>query len=88
INKKPKIKKVSPEELVKQLLSQQTTQVSDDQQISAWIEQEIKANPKAVADFKAGKPAAVTFLIGQVMRLSKGKAHALLTRKLILAKLQ
>ncbi|MBU0619393.1 Asp-tRNA(Asn)/Glu-tRNA(Gln) amidotransferase subunit GatB, partial [Patescibacteria group bacterium] len=46
INKKPKIKKVSPEELVKQLLSQQTTQVSDDQQISAWIEQEIKANPK------------------------------------------
>ncbi len=34
----------------------------------------VAANPKAVADFKAGKEAAVKFLVGQIMRQSRGQA--------------
>jgi len=34
----------------------------------------VAVNPKAVADFKAGKEAAVKFLVGQIMRLSRGQA--------------
>lgn len=34
----------------------------------------VAANPKAVADYKAGKAAAVQFLVGQIMRQSKGQA--------------
>jgi aspartyl-tRNA(Asn)/glutamyl-tRNA(Gln) amidotransferase subunit B len=35
----------------------------------------IAAHPKSVEDYKAGKVAAINFLKGQVMRLSKGKAN-------------
>lgn len=34
----------------------------------------VAANPKAVADYQAGKAAAVQFLVGQIMRQSKGQA--------------
>jgi aspartyl-tRNA(Asn)/glutamyl-tRNA(Gln) amidotransferase subunit B len=32
------------------------------------------ANPKAVADFKSGKDAAIKFLVGQIMKASRGQA--------------
>ena len=35
----------------------------------------IAANPKSVEDYKAGKVAAINFLKGQVIKLSKGKAN-------------
>ncbi len=49
-------------------------QVSDTGAIQAMVQQVIDANPKSVADYKAGKKAAAGFLVGQVMKLSKGKA--------------
>jgi len=62
-------------------------QVSDAGAIEAVVDQVITENPKSVEDFKNGKAAAMKFLIGQVMRLSKGKANpqmagALLEKKL------
>ena len=36
----------------------------------------IEANPKAVADYRAGKAEAVKFLVGQVMRETRGRADA------------
>lgn len=50
-------------------------QVSDTGAIDAFVEQAIAANAKSVEDFRAGKTAALQFLVGQVMRLSKGKAN-------------
>jgi aspartyl-tRNA(Asn)/glutamyl-tRNA(Gln) amidotransferase subunit B len=35
----------------------------------------IRANPKSVEDYRAGKAAAINFLKGQVMKASKGKAN-------------
>lgn len=40
------------------------------------IDQVLKGNPKAVADYKSGKSAALMFLVGQAMRITKGKASA------------
>ena len=62
-------------------------QVSDAGAIEAVVDQVITENPKSVEDFKNGKAAAMKFLIGQVMRFSKGKANpqmagALLEKKL------
>ncbi|MEI7879658.1 MAG: Asp-tRNA(Asn)/Glu-tRNA(Gln) amidotransferase subunit GatB [bacterium] len=62
-------------------------QVSDAGAIEAVVDQIIAENPKSVEDFKNGKVAAMKFLVGQVMRLSKGKANpqmagALLEKKL------
>ncbi len=50
-------------------------QVSDTGAISEFARQAIAANPKAVAEYKEGKGAAVQFLVGQVMKMSKGKAN-------------
>lgn len=50
-------------------------QVSDSESIEVFCDEVIAANPKSANDFREGKPAALNFLKGQVMRLSKGKAN-------------
>ena len=50
-------------------------QVSDTGAIEAFCDQAIASNPGPVADYRAGKTAALNFLKGQVMKLSKGKAN-------------
>ena len=49
-------------------------QVSDVSVLEAFIAQVFAENAKTVADYHAGKKAAAGFLVGQVMKLSKGKA--------------
>ncbi len=51
------------------------SQVSDTGALDALADQAIAANPRTVADYRAGKKAALQFLVGQVMKLSKGKAN-------------
>ena len=58
-------------------------QVSDTAAIEAFCEQVIAANPGPAADFKAGKTAALNFLKGQVMKLSKGKANPALAGEIL-----
>ena len=61
--------------------------VSDESAIEAFVEEAISANPKSVADFKAGKKAAAGFIVGQVMKLSKGKADPKTVGALVAKKL-
>ena len=44
-------------------------------------------NAKSVLDYKAGKAAALQFLVGQVMRQSKGKANPAMVQELLKKKL-
>ena len=50
-------------------------QVSDEGAIDGFAAQAVEANPKVADDFRAGKDAALKFLVGQVMKLSRGKAN-------------
>ena len=50
-------------------------QVSDDASLSAIVDSVIAANPEVVAQFKAGKDKVLGFLVGQVMKASKGRAN-------------
>ncbi len=50
-------------------------QVTDDDAILAFVDRAIAENPKVVADYRGGKENALKFLVGQVMRLSRGKAN-------------
>ncbi|ADU50426.1 aspartyl/glutamyl-tRNA(Asn/Gln) amidotransferase subunit B [Thermaerobacter marianensis DSM 12885] len=50
-------------------------QVTDEGQLVEWVERAIAENPEAVANYKGGKTTALGFLVGQVMRYSKGKAN-------------
>ncbi|WP_282939834.1 Asp-tRNA(Asn)/Glu-tRNA(Gln) amidotransferase subunit GatB [Paenibacillus sp. RC67] len=58
-------------------------QISDEGAIKSVVEQVVANNPQSVADFKAGKDKAVGFLVGQVMKETKGKANPGLVNKLI-----
>jgi aspartyl-tRNA(Asn)/glutamyl-tRNA(Gln) amidotransferase subunit B len=51
-------------------------QISDAGALGAAIDQVLAANPAAVADYRAGKAAAVGFLVGQVMKATRGQANA------------
>jgi len=59
------------------------TQVSDTGQIDAMIQKALDDNPKAVADLKAGKEQALKFLVGQVMKLTKGRANPQIVNNLL-----
>nr|HPJ56624.1 Asp-tRNA(Asn)/Glu-tRNA(Gln) amidotransferase GatCAB subunit B [Kiritimatiellia bacterium] len=50
-------------------------QVSDTGAIDGFAEEAIAANPKVADDYRSGKEAALKFLVGQVMKLSRGKAN-------------
>jgi len=73
VNKKVDITKVKPQEIVKQL-SEKQNQVTDTKQLSQWIDSAIADNPNAVSDYYSGKESALQFLLGQVMKLSRGQA--------------
>ncbi|MBA2431277.1 MAG: Asp-tRNA(Asn)/Glu-tRNA(Gln) amidotransferase subunit GatB [Chthoniobacterales bacterium] len=62
-------------------------QLSDSGAIEVLCDQVLAANPKPVADFRAGNAASLNFLKGQVMKLSKGKANPQLAGEVLERKL-
>jgi aspartyl-tRNA(Asn)/glutamyl-tRNA(Gln) amidotransferase subunit B len=63
------------------------SQISDDSQIEGMISEVITGNEQAVADYKAGKQQSLGFLIGQVMKISKGRANPEVVRGILMKKL-
>jgi aspartyl-tRNA(Asn)/glutamyl-tRNA(Gln) amidotransferase subunit B len=57
-------------------------------EIEPLVDQVLAANPQSILDFKAGKEKAFAFLVGQVMKLSRGKASPQLVNDLLRKKLQ
>jgi aspartyl-tRNA(Asn)/glutamyl-tRNA(Gln) amidotransferase subunit B len=64
------------------------SQISDAQEIEKVVGEVILANPQAVADYKAGKSQSIKFLVGQVMRTTKGRANPNLASELLQKKLR
>jgi aspartyl-tRNA(Asn)/glutamyl-tRNA(Gln) amidotransferase subunit B len=50
------------------------TQITDENELFEVIDKVIKENPKSVDDFNQGKEKALNYLVGQVMRYTKGRA--------------
>lgn len=76
-----------PRELAQQ---KNLLQVSDEGAIAAIVD-DVLADPasaKAVADVKAGNEKAIGFLVGQIMKKSKGQANPALAQKLIRERIQ
>jgi aspartyl-tRNA(Asn)/glutamyl-tRNA(Gln) amidotransferase subunit B len=51
-------------------------QISGEDELAGAVRAAIAANPKAVADYRAGKTTTIMFLVGQVMRETRGRANA------------
>ncbi|MFC1929008.1 Asp-tRNA(Asn)/Glu-tRNA(Gln) amidotransferase subunit GatB [Chloroflexota bacterium] len=63
------------------------SQISDTQELEEEVSQVIKANAQAVADYSAGKEQALKFLVGQVMKATRGRANPQLVNELLEKKL-
>jgi aspartyl-tRNA(Asn)/glutamyl-tRNA(Gln) amidotransferase subunit B len=62
-------------------------QISDTQEIETAVAEVVAANTQAVIDFKAGKEAALKFLVGQVMKATRGRANPQVVSELLKKKL-
>ena len=62
-------------------------QVSDESAITGFVDQVIAANPNQVQQYRDGKTAVIQYLVGQVMKASRGKANPQMVLKLLTEKL-
>jgi len=69
-----------PQQIVEE---QGLVQISDEGAILEIVKEVVANNPASVQDYKAGKEKAIGFLVGQVMKQSKGKANPGLVNKLL-----
>jgi aspartyl-tRNA(Asn)/glutamyl-tRNA(Gln) amidotransferase subunit B len=70
----------SPRALVEQRGLRQET---DEDKVRSVVAEVLSANPSAVADFHAGKQAAIGFLIGQTMRTMRGTGNPAIVRQIM-----
>jgi aspartyl-tRNA(Asn)/glutamyl-tRNA(Gln) amidotransferase subunit B len=59
------------------------SQVSDEGEIAGFVTAALAANPAQVAQYRAGNPKVLQFLVGQVMKLSRGKANPQMVNDLL-----
>ncbi len=63
-------------------------QISDEDKLEAAVGEVLSANPRAVADYRGGKTGALGFLVGQVMKLTKGRGNPETVNRLLRGKLE
>jgi len=74
----------SPEEIVK---TQGLIQISDEVELEEIVKKTLDNNPQSIEDFKNGKDRAIGFLMGQIMKETKGKANPQMVNKMLLEKI-
>jgi aspartyl-tRNA(Asn)/glutamyl-tRNA(Gln) amidotransferase subunit B len=62
-------------------------QITDSSAIEKIVAEVLQANPSQVEEFKGGKEKVLGFLVGQVMKASKGKANPAMVNKLLKKKM-
>lgn len=75
----------NPSDIVKE---KGLVQISDEGTLRTVITEVLDANPQSIEDFKNGKDRAVGFLVGQVMKATKGQANPPLVNKLLMEEIQ
>lgn len=75
----------SPQQIVEE---QGLVQISDEGAILSIVDAVIAANPQSVEDYRGGKDKAIGFLVGQIMKETKGKANPGLVNKLLMERLK
>lgn len=73
-------KGTSPSEIVK---SRGMEQVSDEEALEKFCKEVLEGNPGVIADYKNGKQQAFGFLVGQVMKKSKGRANPTIVNEIL-----
>ena len=63
-------------------------QITNEGELQKVIVEVISKNTKSVDDFKSGKESALMFLMGQVMKITKGKANPKIVQELLRTELE
>jgi len=63
-------------------------QSSDTSEIAAWIDQALAGMPEKVSEYKKGKKGLIGLFVGEVKKISNGKADPKLTNRLLMEKLE
>lgn len=63
-------------------------QISDEGALRDIVTQTLDANPQSIEDFKNGKDRAIGFLVGQIMKATKGQANPPMVNKLLNEEIQ
>ncbi|MBN2482628.1 MAG: Asp-tRNA(Asn)/Glu-tRNA(Gln) amidotransferase subunit GatB [Candidatus Omnitrophica bacterium] len=63
-------------------------QVSDESELDGYVSDAVAEHPKSVEDYRKGKSQALMFLVGSVMKKTKGKANPKIVREMIEKKIQ
>lgn len=58
-------------------------QISDEDILGTWIKEVLDKNPQVIEDYRKGLDKSMGFVVGQVMKLSKGQANPQVTNKLV-----
>ena len=58
-------------------------QISDTSSVEPAVREALDANPRAVVDYLSGKESAAKFLVGQVMKITRGQAKPELVNQLV-----
>ncbi len=74
-----------PEEIIG---SKNLLQVSDSSELDAVVEKVILNNPAPVKDFKSGKEASLQFLVGQIMKETKGRANPQVIQEMLKTRIE
>jgi len=83
VNKKTPLK-TKPEDLVRLITQEKKRFTLSPDQIAKTAQEVVNENPKAVEDYRKGKPQVIGFFIGQIQRRTKGRADPATTRKTLL----
>ena len=75
----------SPDEIIKK---SNTEMISDENAILTLVREIIDENPQVIIDYKNGKDRAVSYIVGIVMKKSKGMVNPSLTNRLVIEELK
>jgi len=77
--------KLTPKEIVKKYNMEV---IEDEGLIDSLVDEVINENPKAIEDYKNGRTNMLDYMVGQVMKKSKGKANPVSAKEKILSKIK
>jgi len=71
----------TPQDIVKE---KGMEQISDETALLKMVEEVVANNPDSVSDYKAGRDRAVKYLMGQIMKASRGQANPQIVNQILL----
>src|SRR5690606_18902419 len=74
------VKGGDPEKIVKE---KGLVQISDPEQLKEIVNKVLDENEQSIIDYKAGKGKALGFLVGQIMKATKGQANPPMVNKIL-----